>query len=323
MAQEFSGISEIMRLSSPPEDLAIDVVIGHDQKVGPPAQVIGKNRKCTWVHVVHTASEELAMYKEGEQAISKGEEKQEIEVDLCKKADLVVAIRPKLAEAWSAYLRPAIKVVEFTPGVFKEFEDLKQGEDDLGNFRVLVFGRGDTEDFKLKGYDIAARAIAERQDKTYHLIFVGARDGEKKGVRNDLLKHGIDESQLRVRGFRNDREKLSELFCEADLAIMPSRTEGFGLTALEALSAGLPVLVSSNSGFGEALENVLHGDSYIITSDDAIDWAKSIKQMRQKNRSMRLAEAKNVRTNYAQQYDWFKQCEKLVERLRDMRRSGR
>ena len=47
-----------------------------------------------------------------------------------------------------------------------------------------------------------------------------------------------------------EREKLAEQFYEADLVIMPSRTEGFGLAALEALSAGLPVLVNGNSGLG-------------------------------------------------------------------------
>ena len=37
---------------------------------------------------------------------------------------------------------------------------------------------------------------------------------------------------------------------------MPSRTEGFGLTGLEAMSADLPVLVSRNSDFGEPLCSV-------------------------------------------------------------------
>ena len=40
---------------------------------------------------------------------------------------------------------------------------------------------------------------------------------------------------------------------------MPSRTEGFGLTGLEAMSAGLPVLVSSNSGTGKALRSAAFG----------------------------------------------------------------
>ena len=40
---------------------------------------------------------------------------------------------------------------------------------------------------------------------------------------------------------------------------MPLRTEGFGLTGLEATSAGLPVLVSSNSGIGKALRSAAFG----------------------------------------------------------------
>ena len=49
---------------------------------------------------------------------------------------------------------------------------------------------------------------------------------------------------------------------------MPSRTEGFGLSGLEAMSAGLPVLVSRNSGFGEALSSVAFGSAFVTESKD-------------------------------------------------------
>ena len=49
---------------------------------------------------------------------------------------------------------------------------------------------------------------------------------------------------------------------------MPSRSEGFGLVALEALSAGLPILVGSKSGFARSLENIPYGKSWIVNSDD-------------------------------------------------------
>jgi len=134
-----------------------------------------------------------------------------------------------------------------------------------------VFGRGDPEDLELKGYDIAAQAVAGLNDTSYHVIFVGAPDGEEEEeeeAKDNLIKCGIKDRQLTVRVLIESREKLGDLFLEADLAIMPSRTEGFGLTALEALSAGLPILVSDNSGFGQALQETNHGSTFVVYSDD-------------------------------------------------------
>ena len=54
---------------------------------------------------------------------------------------------------------------------------------------------------------------------------------------------------IAVGKFVESRERMKELFTGVDLVIMPSKSEGFGLVALEALSAGLPILVGSNSGF--------------------------------------------------------------------------
>ena len=130
-----------------------------------------------------------------------------------------------------------------------------------------------------------------------------------------LLHYGIPRSQLTVRCFKEDREQLGNLFCEADLAIMPSRTEGFGLTGLEALSAGLPVLVSGNSGLGQALEKVPGGSSCVIHSEDPKKWASAIRVICQKKRMVRLEEATLLREEYAAKYSWQRQCESLVEKM--------
>ena len=254
------------------------------------------------------------MYKEYDERISKGETKHQVEVELCKLADQVVAVGPKLAEAFSGYLRPCGKdqdVFNLTPGIFSEFAGVKQASQERSSFTVLVFGRGDNEDFQLKGYDIAAQAIAELNDTTYKLVFVGATRGEE----DLLLKHGIDRSQLRVRRFNESREQLAQLFCEVDLAIMPSRAEGFGLAALEALSAGLPVLVSGNSGFGEALKKIPFASNCVVQSDDPKDWANVIKAIRGKDRKLRLKEAKILHGEYAEMYSWQDHCNRLVERM--------
>ena len=77
----------------------------------------------------------------------------------------------------------------------------------------------------------------------------GAPDGNHEEIRKRLIECGVPASRLEVKGFVQDREGLKRLFKQVDLAVMPSRTEGFGLIGLEAMSAGLPVLVSRNSGF--------------------------------------------------------------------------
>ena len=323
-AEKMPGYDPVDWLSFPPKDHAVDCVIGHGAVLGRQVQGIKRDRPhCKWIQVVHTAPEELGMYKGYEERISKGEEKHQVEVELCKLADQVVAVGRKLADAFSGYLRSCEKhqeVVNLTPGIFSEFADVKQASQEIGSFSVLVFGRGDTEDFQLKGYDIAAQAIAELKDTTYKLVFVGATGGEEEKVADLLLKHGIDRSQLRVRRFDESREKLARLFCEVDLAIMPSRTEGFGLAALEALSAGLPVLVSANSGLGEALRKVSYGSYSVVDSEDPKDWANGIRVARQKDRKIRLDESKILSETYAKVYNWQDHCNRLVEIMHNISR---
>ena len=96
---------------------------------------------------------------------------------------------------------------------------------------------------------------------------------------------------------------------------MPSRTEGFGLTGLEALSAGLPVLVSSNSGFGEALCSVPFGSTYVVNSDEPTDWTSAIKKIWAKDRKSRLEEAKMLRDSFDKKYNWARQIKDLIEKM--------
>ena len=313
-------------LSFLPEGHAVDCVIGYGAVLGRQVQLIKCHHNCKWIQIVHAAPEELGMYRSD--AILRAEKLRQDEVKLCENADQVVAVGPKLADVFRRYLRSCGKdqdVLNLTPGIFSEFADVKQVTEDTRTFCVLVFGSDDNEDFKANGYDIAARAIAELKDEPqpYKLCFAGAPRGGEEKVKDLLLQQGIDRRQLTVRCFCESREKLARLFCEVDLAIMPSRTEGFGLATLEALSAGLPVLVSGNSGLGEALKDVLYGSSCVVESDDPNVWAKAIKAVRQKDRKMRLDEIKIVRKSYALKYDWEKECDRLVERMSNITLGGK
>lgn len=314
---ELPGLDSITQLGFPPDGLAIDAVIGHGRKLGPPAIATAKLKKCKRVHIVHTASEQISMFKNEQNAIADGGRKHQTEVDLSETADVVVGIGPKLTENIKSSLRSYRKdVLNITPGIFSEFSEVPQASEELESFSTLVFGRGNYEDFELKGYDIAAKAVAGLNDKAHKLIFVGAPEGEEENVKKNLLKCGISPNQLTVRGYRESREQLGRLFSEADLAIMPSRTEGFGLAALEALSAGLPILVSDNSGLGKALAEIPFGASVVVDSDEPEEWGKAIRRVRKKRRSIRLKEASTLRSNYDQEFKWQEQCASLVEEIR-------
>ena len=306
---------ELDWLSFPPENLQIDVVVGHGVKLGRQAQFIRNSHKCRWVQVVHTGPDKLGLHKSYKKPISKGGQRHHNEVELCQMADLVVGIGPKLTEAYRKYLRWCKKdqdVFEFTPGVFADFASAEQALDERKHCIVLVFGRGDDEDFELKGFDIAARSVAALHDTD--LVFVGAPDGKEQEIAKRLLDSGIPKGRLTVRGFK-DREALKREFCEADLVLMPSRTEGFGLTGLEALSAGLPVIVSKNSGFGEALDSVPLGSSFVIDPEDPSAWTEAIKGIWNKDRQKRLDETKVLRDCYAKKYSWSGQCKNLLEKM--------
>ena len=187
-----------------------------------------------------------------------------------------------------------------------------------------VNASGDSEDFHVKGYDIAACAVAKLEDeeRSFKLMFVIAPYGEEEKVKERFLKEGISPSQLIVRSAK-DREQLAEEFCQADLVIMPSRTEAFGLAALEALSANRPVLVSDNSCNGKALREVPYSPKCSeFNIEDPVKWAEAIMVVcsfqKGKERKVRLKEAILLCQSYAEIYHWEEQCSTLIKKMSEM-----
>ena len=325
-ARKRVGVEPLLWLSNPPRDHKIDVIVGHGVTLGCQVQFIKEHtqfQNCKWIHVVHTAPEDFSKYKSYCSRISRGEKKHWDEVDLSKEADLVVPVGPNLGKTYHSYLQECKKdedLFELIPGLFeREFGDLptKQNpKDEKDDFIVLLCGCGDQEDFEVKGYNIAAKAFADQRlkGKHYSLLFVGSPEGKQDEFSERLLKYGITDEQLTVREFVKSRDRMRELFCEVDMFIMPSKSEGFGLIALEALSAGLPVLVGSNSGFAKTIENIPLGSYSIVDSEDPAKWAEAIQGVRDRHRVV-LQENKILKEHYSKVCCWEKQCEKLVDRL--------
>ena len=81
-------------------------------------------------------------------------------------------------------------------------------------------------------------------------------------VISEAAYHGISDRVL-FTGFLRG-EELSRMYQAADIFVLPSVSEPFGLTPLEALANGTPVLISKQSGVAEVITNALKVDFWDI-----------------------------------------------------------
>ena len=317
---------QIEWLKKPPPELPTPhVVIGHGRKFGIPAYLISDRTKCKWIHFVHVFCEDLGKHKLEDSstpnAIADNEEKNKRELELCEAADEVVAVGVSLQHKYMRRI-PGIEVV--TPGLCERFAIMNHpiSMQPAHAFRVFMFGRGSFEDFALKGYDIVGKAVALLGRK-FELTFVGSPQDEQRTIETWFLeKTKIARNQLTIRRYCNNDE-MKKMFCEADVVVMPSRTEGFGLVALEAISAGVPVLLSSESGIAKALEEVDGGMNVVVNSDKPEDWATRIKQLSEQKPEHRHASAMRLRDKYGEIYSWKKECEGFEQMIHELiQRSG-
>ena len=304
------------------EDIGLDIVVGLGERLGKIAQVLKRRHQCKSIFIASDFDvqhqelqgllEEIATFKERELRHRRN-------VGLCQMADLPVAIGPKMTDKLSVSLCFDKKsVFPLVPGVISEFREISDENRATGyvsrKFRVLVLDANSQE-----GLDIAAKAVAELDDESYHLYYAtSVAKGEHEQLARKFYQHGIAKSQLTICTLPKHAEGLKRLFCEVDLAIMPSSEQGFEMVALAALSSALPILVHEHSGFGEALSPVKSSQSSIVDSEDAKFWAKAIKKIRRTERKARLAQAALLRSHYDEKYSWEKQFAPLIQQMRSM-----
>ncbi|XP_078349634.1 uncharacterized protein LOC144634522 isoform X2 [Oculina patagonica] len=322
-AKKLIGYSPKELLAFPPDSLDIDVLIIHSygRDLGRQAQVVQESKKCKWLHVLHTISEELEKYMDKEASGPRSTEpdsEHQVQLALCQQADIVIAIGPKVADAFRSALRYCGKhkdVIDLTPGIIQELIDVRPFHEDGEVFRMCISATYLDKYFKVKGCDIAAKAISLLQDTSYHIIFIVTLSDDVKALRNCLRGEGLKLHQFTVRPFHSDLENWRKLLCEVNLMIMPSRTEGFGTSSLRAISADLPVLVSGNSGLGMAMKKLPSGKKHIVDSDDPQMWADRIAQVRAKDAKSQSLEAKQLRREYMERFSWKAQCSDLVDKM--------
>tara|TARA_B100000900_G_C20585704_1_gene719439 strand:+ start:417 stop:1499 length:1083 start_codon:yes stop_codon:yes gene_type:complete len=101
-----------------------------------------------------------------------------------------------------------------------------------------------------KGFDISIKAVNLCRNIIEQYNIYG--EGKERKKLENLIKELKLTNIVKIHGFENEIDKKD---LNSNLALIPSRWEGFGLVAVEILSAGIPIIANNVNGLNEVLNN--------------------------------------------------------------------
>ena len=188
-------------------------------------------------------------------------------------------------------IHPGVDVERFQ-GVDREHcrreirEQFKIGSSDI----VILFV---SMNFKIKGLDYIMAAIGKAKtsypSQNLKLLVVGKGDYKKYGT--IAQKTAIKENVI-FAGIQ--KKNLERIYLASDIFMMLSRFDTFGMTALEAMAASLPVIISSNVGAKDLIREGINGFVIEDTTNTDIICDKIGFMLDSKTRNMMAKEAHNT-----------------------------
>ncbi len=174
-----------------------------------------------------------------------------------------------------AFGLPKDKLVMVPNGVDAEAY-AKIGNDDLSRFRskfalpeekiVLFVGRLVHE----KGVHVLVNAVSRVLEKV-NAKFIIVGNGYMKEQLSNIVKNMGFAHKVMFTGFVDD-ETLKKLQKCADVSVVPSLFEPFGIVALEAMAAKSPVVVSDTGGLSEIVEHDVTGVKVYADNPESLAW---------------------------------------------------
>ncbi|HEY6538586.1 MAG TPA: glycosyltransferase [Candidatus Dormibacteraeota bacterium] len=171
---------------------------------------------------------------------------------------------------------PGVDLVRFQP---REPERLRRKLKLVGRRVILFAGRLEP----LKGPDTLLEAFADlvtREDVQgpLQLVYVGdvSSDGAQVDERGALEARAVElglREQVCFLGAQ-PQDRLALLYCLAEVVVVPSHTESFGLVALEAQACGTPVVAASVGGLRDVVADGKTG--YLVEGNDPAAYAAAI-----------------------------------------------
>lgn len=151
----------------------------------------------------------------------------------------------------------------------------------------------------------AASAILARKPKTKFVIVGG---GNRAKFEQFVRWYGLQD-RITFTGFLAGRNLL-QTYRAADVAVFPSLYEPFGIVALEAMAADVPVVASDAGGLKEVVKHDITGTSHYAGDRGSLAWAV-LRVLEDPERAARLkiAARERLRTDF----DWAKIAAKTID----------
>jgi glycosyltransferase involved in cell wall biosynthesis len=157
---------------------------------------------------------------------------------------------------------PQERVHVVYPGVAADFCELQRGP----SAQPFIFAPGTVE--RRKNLEVLIRALHGLRE--VRLVSVGPDTPYRAECEQLARDLGVAE-RVEFRGYVG-RDELLRLYASCALVAVPSRYEGFGYPAAQALCAGVPLIVSDRA----SLPEVAGTSAPIIAADDAAAWREAI-----------------------------------------------
>ena len=203
-----------------------------------------------------------------------------------------------------AFGLPEDKLVMVPNGVNAEVYN-RNGKKDLGEFRktfaapeeklVLYVGRLVYE----KGIHVLVNAMPKILSKANAKLVIVGNGYMKEQLSNLASRMGVSHKVM-FTGFVDD-DTLRKLQMCADVSVVPSLFEPFGIVALEAMAAGSPIVVSDTGGLSEIVEHDVSGVKVYANDQDSLAWGIS-KVLTDEGYANWLRT--NARKRVQEKYDW-------------------
>lgn len=244
------------------------------------------------------------------------------EAHVVQVADRLIAATPaEVEQLVRLYDAPREKIVIAPPGVdLAHFHPIAQGKAKqmIGippqRKNILFAGRIEP----LKGIDtlleaialLKARHITDLTDTCVTIIggnpWADTLDEEMERLQRMSLELGLDDL-VAFAGAR-DQHVLPYYYAAAEMVVMPSHYESFGMVALEAMAMGTPVIASEVGGLAYVVRDGYNG--FLVPRRDAHALAQRIADLL--NDQALRQQLSHQATHYARDYDWSIIAERIA-----------